>query len=82
MWCVSALRQINTNGIALTIGPVVFAKLLTQSRGLDAHDGIEDGIERFGTIEDLQSDIVTLQPFTATGKSFIDKVFQEPLPTL
>ncbi len=64
----------------MAVGLVVFAKLVTQTRGLDAHDGIDDGVERLGTIEDLQSDIVALQPFTAPGQSFIDDVLQEPLP--
>jgi hypothetical protein len=37
---------------------------------------------RVGTIENLQSDVVGLQPFTSPGKSFIDEVLQEPPPAL
>ena len=70
------------NGIALAVGSVVFAKLFTQAGGLDPHEGIDRGVKRLGTIENLQSDVVTLQPLTAPGKSFIDKVLQEPLPAL
>ena len=44
--------------------------------------GSRIGIERLGTIEDLQSDVVALQPLTAPGQSFIDEVLQEPLPAL
>ena len=66
----------------MAVGPVIFAKLLTQAGGLDPHDGIEDRIKRLGTIEDLQSDVVALQPLTAPGESFIDEVLQEPLPAL
>ena len=61
---------------------VVFAKLLTQARGLDPHEGIGHGVKRLGTIENLQSDVVGLQPLTAPGQSFIDEVLQEPLPAL
>ena len=35
-----------------------------------------------GRLEDLQSDVVGLQPLTAPGKSFIDEVLQEPLPAM
>ena len=70
------------NGIVLAVGFVVFAKLVTQSRGLDAHEGIDHGVKRLGTIENLQSDVVALQPLAAPGQSFIDEVLQEPLPAL
>ena len=70
------------NGIALALGPVVFAKLLTQAGRLNPHEGIDRGVKRLGTLEDLQSDVVGLQPLTAPGKSFIDEVLQEPLPAL
>ena len=70
------------NGIALAVGSVVFAKLFTQAGGLDPHEGIDRGVKRLGTIENLQSDVVGLQPLTAPGKSFIDEVLQEPLPAL
>ena len=70
------------NGIALAVGPVVFAKLVTQAGGLDPHEGIDRGVKRLGTIENLQSDVVALQPLAAPGKSFIDEVLQEPLPAL
>ena len=70
------------NGIALAVGSVIFAKLLTQAGGLDPHEGIDRGVKRLGTIENLQSDVVALQPLTAPGKSFIDEVLQEPLPAL
>jgi hypothetical protein len=70
------------NGIALALGPVIFAKLLTQAGRLNPHKGIGDGVERLGTLENLQSDVVGLQPLAAPGKSFIDEVLQEPLPAL
>ena len=70
------------NGVALALGPVVFAKLLTQAGGLDPHEGVDDGVERLGTLENFQSDVVGLQPLTSPGKSFIDEVLQEPLPAL
>jgi hypothetical protein len=69
-------------GSALALGPVVFAKLLTQAGRLNPHEGVGDGVERLGTLEDLQSDVVALQPLTAPGQSFIDEVLQEPLAAL
>ena len=71
---VAALRQIDANRIALAVDLVIFAKLVTQARGLDAHDGIDVGVKRLGTIEDLQSDVVALQPLAAPSESFIDDV--------
>ena len=65
---VRSLRQINANGIALAVGVIVFAKLLTQAGGLDAHEGVGRGVKRLGTIEDFQSDVVTLQPLTAPSQ--------------
>ena len=79
---VAALRQIDANGVASAVGLIIFAKLVTQARGLDAHDGIDGGVKRLGTIEDFQSDVVALQPLAAPGESFIDDVFKEPLPAL
>jgi hypothetical protein len=38
-----------------------------------------NGIECRWTIKDVQSDVVTLQPFTAPGQSFVDDVLQKPL---
>src|SRR5262245_7814691 len=77
---VRALRQVNANEIVLTVTFVVFAKPVTQSRGLHAHERIGHGVERLGTVEDLQSEVVALQPLTTPGKCFIDDVLQEPLP--
>ena len=79
---VAALRQRDANTIGLAVGLIVFAKLLTQSRGLDPHEGIDCGVKRLRTIENLQSHVVGLQPLAAPGKSFIDEVLQEPLPAL
>ena len=70
------------NGIALAVGSVIFAKLFTQAARLDPHEGIDRGVKRLGTTEDLPRDVVALQPFTATRQSFIDEVLQEPLPAL
>ena len=53
-----------------------------QAGRLDPHEGIDRGVERLGTIENLQSDVVALQPLAAPGQSFIDEVLQEPLPAL
>jgi hypothetical protein len=63
------------NGIALTVGSVIFAKPFTQAGGLDPHKGIVRGIERRRSIEDFQSDVVALQPLAASGESFVDEVF-------
>ena len=63
----------------MAVGLVVVAKLLTQSPGLNAHNRVDDGVERVRTTEDLQSDVVSLQPLAAPSKSFIYDVFQEPL---
>src|SRR5262245_25392620 len=79
---VAALWQLDANGIALAVGVVVFAKLVTQARGLDAHERIDRGVKRVRTTENLYSDVVALQPLTAPGKSFIDEVLQELLPAL
>ena len=70
------------NEIALAVGSVIFAKLLTQAGRLNPHEGVDRGVKRLRTIENLQSDVVGLQPLTAPGKSFIDEVLQEPLPAL
>ena len=80
--CVCALREVDANGIALAVGSVIFPKLLTQAGGLDPHEGIGDGVERLGTLENFQSDVVGLQPLTSPSKSFIDEVLQESLPAL
>ena len=50
---VCALRQINANGIVLAVGLVVFAKPVSQSRGLHANNGVNGGVKGLGTIEDL-----------------------------
>ena len=78
--CVRALRQIDANGIVLALAFIVFAKSVTQTRGLDAHEGIGHGVERLGTIEDCQSEVVALQPATTPSQRFIDDVFEKPLP--
>ena len=70
------------NGIALAVGSVIFAKLLTQAGRLNPHEGIDRGVKRVGTLENFQSDVVGLQPLAAPGQSFINKVLQEPLPVL
>src|SRR5262245_10095913 len=77
--CVRALRQIDANGIVLAFAFVVFAKSVTETRGLDAHEGIGHGVKRLGTVKDCQSEIVALQPFTASSQRFIDNVFEKPL---
>ena len=79
---VGALRQLDANRIVLAVSVIILAKLVAQTRGLDAHDGVYQGVERLGAIEDRQSDVVALQPFAAAGQRFIDDVFQEPLPAL
>jgi hypothetical protein len=62
------------NGIALALGPVVFAKLLTQAGRLNPHEGVDRGVKRLRTLEDFQSDVVGLQPLTAPSQTFIDEV--------
>src|SRR5262245_20179565 len=42
---VSALRQIDANGIVLAVAFIVFAKSVTQSRGLHAHEGVDVGVK-------------------------------------
>ena len=76
---VGALRQLDANGIALAIGLVIFAKPVAQARGFHPHDRIDIGVERLGTIEDCQSDVIAFQPLAASGQRFIDDVLQEPL---
>ena len=68
-----------TNGVVAAVGVVIFAQLLAQPRGLDPNRGSVTGIERSRPVEDLNGDGVALQPFAASGQSFIDDVFQEPL---
>ena len=70
------------NGIVLAVGSVIFAKLFTQAGRLDPHEGIDRGVKRLRTTENLQSDVVAFQPLTAPSKSFIDEVLQEPLSAL
>src|SRR5262245_23035721 len=82
VWCVCALRQIDADRIALAVGVIIFAKLLTQAAGLDPHDGIQNGVKRLRTIENLQGDVVAFQPLTAPSQGFIDEIFKEPLPAL
>ena len=76
---VSALRQIDANWIPLAVGLVIFAKPVTQPRGLHADDGVDVGVERLGAIEDFQSDVVALQPITPPSQRFIDDVLKKPL---
>ena len=54
---VRALRQIDANGIALSLSPIIFAKLLAYPSRLDPHHGIDDGVKSFRAAEDLQSDV-------------------------
>jgi hypothetical protein len=44
----------------LAVGVIILAKLLTQAGRLNPHEGVGGGVERLGTIEDLQSDVVGL----------------------
>ena len=76
---VAALGEIDADGIALAVGVIIFAKLVAQAGGLDAHDGIDIGVEGLGTIENFEGDIVALQPLAASGERFIDDVIEEPL---
>ena len=80
--CVCALWESDVYGIVFPVGFIVFAKPITQSRGLHAHEGIGHGVKRLRTIENRQSDVVALQPLAAPGQSFIDEVLQEPLAAL
>src|SRR5262245_36384083 len=82
VWRVRALRQIDVNEIALAFGSVIFAKRFTKAGGLDPHEGIDPGVKCLGTIENLQGDVVALQTVTSPRQSFIDEIFQEPLPAL
>ncbi len=79
---VGAFGQVDTNRIVLPFGLIVLAKLIAQARSLDAHDGVYDGIERFGPLENLESDVVALEPITATGQRLVDDVLKKPLPAL
>ena len=63
----------------MAIGLIIFAKLVAQACGLDAHDRIDGGIERVGAIEDLKADIVAFQPLASSGEGFSDDVIEEPL---
>ena len=76
---VIALGQVDADGVVLAVGFIIFAQLVAQPRRLDAHDGIDGWIERLGTIENFNSDVVALQPLAAPGQGLIDDVFQEPL---
>ena len=57
---VTALWQINANRVASAVDTVVLAKLVTHAGGLNAHDRVDVGVKRVGTIEDLLSDAVAL----------------------
>ena len=82
VWRVRALRQFDADRIALTVGLIIFAKLLTQAGGLDSHERIGHGVKRLRTTENLHTDVVALQTVTSPRQSFIDEIFQEPLPAL
>jgi hypothetical protein len=58
----------------LAVGLIVLAKPIAQTGGLDPHEGIDRGVERLGSIEDFQSDVVTLQPLAAPSQSFVNEV--------
>jgi hypothetical protein len=77
---VAALGQLDANGVASAVGVIVLAELLAQARGLDAHDWVDDGVERLRSIEDFEREVVALEPLAAPGQSFVDKKLQEPLP--
>ena len=79
---VAPFRQVDAHGVALACGVIIFAKLVTQARGLDTHDGIDSGVEILRAIKHGQSDVVALQPLAAPGERFVDDVFKEPLPAL
>src|SRR5262245_28816885 len=55
------------------------SELLAQAPRLDAHDRIDDGVERIRAPKDFQCDAIALEPLAASGESLVDDVFQEPL---
>ena len=79
---VAALRQIDADGIVLALRVIVLAKLVPQAPRLNAHERIDEGVERLRTFEDFQGDRVGLEPIAAPGQRLADDVLQEPLPPL
>ena len=71
---VAPLRQFDANGILLAVGLIIFAKPVTQSRGLHANDWVDVGIKRLWAIENFPGDVIALQPLAASGQRFIHDV--------
>src|SRR5262249_25391225 len=74
---IGALRELNEDEIVLAVAARVVPKPLANAARLDAHDGIEGGIERFRTSEDFHCDGISLEPLAATGQGFLDDKIQE-----
>src|SRR5262249_11585339 len=87
-WClpkfnvrrVTALRQIDPNGIVSPFTLVIFAQSVAQARRFQAHNRIDIWIEFLGTVEDFPGDVVAFQPVAAAGQRFADDIFQELPP--
>ncbi len=77
---IAALGQLDANGVAPAVGVIVLAKLLAQARGLDAHDWVDDWVERLRSIEDFECEVVALEPLAAPCQRLVNEVLQEPLP--
>src|SRR4029079_18379299 len=74
---VATFRQLDANGIALAVRLVIFTQLVAEPRRLDAHDGIDGGVEGLGAIEHRQGDIVALEALGAGRQRFIDDRFPD-----
>ena len=77
---IAALGQLDANGVAPAVGVIVLAELLAQARGLDAHDWVDDWVERLRSIEDFEREVVALEPLAAPCQRLVNEVLQEPLP--
>ena len=79
---IAASRQLDADRVAHPLSVVIVPELIAQAPRLDAHDGINDGVERIGAPKDFQRDAVAFDPLSASGECLVDDIFQEPLPAL
>jgi hypothetical protein len=76
-WYVTAPRQVDENGIRLTVSLIVLCQLAANPPGRDPHGRILSWIERSVSLEDFDSNDIFLQKVGLSGECALDGEPQE-----
>src|SRR5262245_47061554 len=79
---IGAAWQRDMNGIVPPFSVVIATKLLTQTPGLDANDGIGHRIERLGASEYFECDAVAFEALASPSEGLVNDVLQKLLTAL